>query len=97
MEFESMVEIDQPGRGKGIYEFSKGFRYLTGSILIFMVLSLIFYFLCLYFFYNNITKSLEQFSNDMEQFQTDSAALQELSNIVENICNDTLFARFCKD
>lgn len=91
-----MVEVDRTGRGKGIYEFSKGYRYLVGSILAFMILSLIFYFLCLFFFYHNITQSLERFANDMEQFQADSTVLQELSNIVGNVCNDTIFSKFCE-
>ena len=77
------------------YEFSKPFRYLIGSVIIYMLLSLIFYFLALYFFYHNVTYAIIKLSNDLENFRNETSGLIELNHIIINICNSTLFSKYC--
>ena len=93
MELEPVYKLSDNRRK---YEFSKPYRYLTGAIVIYMVVSLIFYFLALFFFYHNVTYAIIQLSEDLEQFQNETSGLVLLSNIVSNLCNDTMFYELCE-
>ena len=92
MELDSIYELSNDRRK---YEFSKPYRYLMGGIVIYMLVSLIFYFLALFFFYHNVTYAIGRLSSDLEQFQNNTSGLLLLSNIVNNLCNETMFHELC--